>query len=123
MFLFKFVTSSLFHFSRVGDYDSFGQDRCPILGRENELTRIFRTIKENSIENVVSITSDVHFTAAISYNPEDAVYKEFDPFYEFVIGPIHAGSFGPGELDGTFGPTYEFCTFKIHARLLVVPCT
>jgi PhoD-like phosphatase len=91
-----------------GDYDSFGQDQCRVLARENELTDILRTIKESAIKNVVSLTSDVHFTAAIRYNPNDAVFKEFDPFYEFVIGPIHAGSFGPGELDGTFGPSYEF---------------
>lgn len=100
-------------FNRPGDYDAFGQDKCPALGRENELTEILKTIKDEKIKNVVSLTSDVHFTAAISYNPKDAVFKEFDPFMEFVIGPIHAGSFGPGELDGTFGPTYDFrkCSF------------
>ncbi|MET3919915.1 phosphodiesterase/alkaline phosphatase D-like protein [Arthrobacter sp. UYEF20] len=30
------------------------------------------------------------------------------PFWEFVAGPINAGSFGPGTLDGTFGPEREF---------------
>jgi phosphodiesterase/alkaline phosphatase D-like protein len=28
----------------------------------------------------------------------------FDPFWEFVAGPIHAGTFGPNPLDPTFGP-------------------
>ena len=97
--------------SRPGDYDAFGQDKCPVLARENEMAEILKTIKDNKLKNIVSITSDVHFTATISYNPVDAVFKEFDPFYEFVIGPIHAGAFGPGELDGTFGPTYEFRKF------------
>ena len=79
------------------------------------MAEILKAVKDFKIKNVVSITSDVHFTAAISYNPVDAVFKEFDPFFEFVIGPIHSGAFGPGELDGTFGPTYDFrkCTFSL----------
>jgi alkaline phosphatase D len=36
------------------------------------------------------------------------VFKNFDPFWEFVIGPVHAGAFGPGELDPSFGSSYEF---------------
>jgi PhoD-like phosphatase len=72
------------------------------------MTQILRTIKQNGIKNVVSITSDVHFSAAIRLNPDDAVFKDFDPFYEFVVGPMHAGAFGPNELEGTFGPSFEF---------------
>ena len=86
------------------------------------MAEILKTIKDNKIKNIVSITSDVHFTATISYNPVDAVFKEFDPFYEFVIGPIHAGAFGPGELDGTFGPTYEFRKF-IFFTVFNIICT
>ena len=29
-------------------------------------------------------------------------------FYEFVSGPLHAGGFGPNELDDTFGPRVVF---------------
>jgi len=32
------------------------------------------------------------------------VFQDFEPFWEFVSGPIHAGSFGPNQLDNTFGP-------------------
>jgi alkaline phosphatase D len=32
----------------------------------------------------------------------------FDPFWEFVAGPIHAGTFGPNALDPTFGPEVKF---------------
>ena len=32
----------------------------------------------------------------------------FDPFWEFVAGPIHAGTFGPNPLDPTFGPEVKF---------------
>ncbi|HCB58099.1 MAG TPA: alkaline phosphatase, partial [Arthrobacter bacterium] len=29
-------------------------------------------------------------------------------FWEFVAGPIAAGSFGPNQMDGTFGPEVVF---------------
>lgn len=32
----------------------------------------------------------------------------FRAFWEFVSGPIHAGTFGPNDLDGTFGPQLAF---------------
>jgi len=32
------------------------------------------------------------------------VFQDFEPFWEFVSGPLHAGTFGPNKLDGTFGP-------------------
>jgi alkaline phosphatase D len=102
------VSNVLLLRNRPGDYDAYGQDQAKVLARENEMVQILRTIKQNGIKNVVSITSDVHFSAAVKFNPDDAVFKDFNPFYEFVIGPIHAGAFGPGELEGTFGPSYEF---------------
>ena len=46
----------------------------------------------------------MHYTAAHYYDPNKAAFQDFDPFWEFVSGPIHAGSFGPNELDKTFGP-------------------
>ena len=63
-----------------------------------------RFIKENRIHNVVWLTADVHYTAAHRYDPSRAVFRDFLPFWEFVSGPLNAGTFGPGELDGTFGP-------------------
>jgi len=33
-----------------------------------------------------------------------AVFQDFEPFWEFVSGPIHAGSFPQNALDNTFGP-------------------
>ncbi len=39
---------------------------------------------------------------------QGAVFQEFDPFWEFVAGPLHAGTFGPNELDNTFGPEVKF---------------
>ena len=50
------------------------------------------------------LTADVHYTAAHYYDPDKAAFQDFEPFWEFVSGPIHAGTFGPNALDGTFGP-------------------
>ena len=46
----------------------------------------------------------MHYTAAHYYDPNKAVFQDFEPFWEFVSGPIHAGCFPTNELDNTFGP-------------------
>jgi len=78
------------------------------LGRELEIAGLLRFIKERRIRNVVWITADVHYCAAHHFHPDRAAFKEFDPFWEFVAGPAHAGTFAPGELDPTFGPELRF---------------
>ncbi|MDJ0702425.1 MAG: alkaline phosphatase D family protein [Leptolyngbyaceae cyanobacterium MO_188.B28] len=90
------------------DRDSWGQNDPAVLGRELQLRDLLKFIKDRNIKNVVSITADVHFAAAVQCEPERAVFKAFDPFWEFVIGPINAGAFGPGQLDPSFGPEYRF---------------
>ena len=60
------------------------------------------------IRNVVWITGDVHYCAAHHYDPARAKFTEFDPFWEFVAGPLNAGTFGPSALDATFGPEVKF---------------
>jgi alkaline phosphatase D len=82
-----------------------GEDGAP-LGREIEMARLLSSIK--SVQNVVWITTDVHYCAAHYYNPANALYTDFAPFWEFVAGPMNAGTFGPGVLDKTFGPTAVF---------------
>ena len=32
-----------------------------------------------------------------------AKFADFDPFWEFMSGPVHAGTFGPNKPDNTFG--------------------
>ena len=61
-------------------------------------------IKHAGVRNTVWLTADVHYTAAHYYDPNKAAFQDFEPFWEFVSGPIHAGSFGPNDLDNTFGP-------------------
>jgi alkaline phosphatase D len=60
------------------------------------------------VANVVWLTADVHSCAARHYDPRRAVFRDFDPFREFVAGPLNARAFGPGVLDDTFGPEAVF---------------
>ncbi|GGM53551.1 alkaline phosphatase [Longimycelium tulufanense] len=80
-------------------------------GREAELARVLRELARRRVRNMVWLTADVHYTAAHHYSPERAAVADFDPFWEFVSGPLHAGAFGPNELDPTFGPEAVF----VHA--------
>jgi alkaline phosphatase D len=83
-------------------------DDGPPLGRELEIADLLRFIRDRRIANVVWITADVHYCAAHRYDPSRARFTEFDPFWEFVAGPLHAGTFPPNNLDGTFGPEVKF---------------
>jgi len=84
------------------------KDDGPPLGRELEIARVLRFIHDRRIRNVVWITADVHYAAAHHYSPARARFAGFDPFWEFVAGPLHAGTFGPNDLDRTFGPEVRF---------------
>ena len=77
-------------------------------GRELEIADLLSFIKDERISNVVWITGDVHYAAAHRYSPEDAAFTDFHPFWEFVAGPLHAGTFGPNSLDRTFGPSVRY---------------
>ena len=88
--------------------EAVAQGDGPALGREREIADILRFIKHNDVRNVVWITADVHYCATHLYDPARAQFTDFNPFYEFVSGPLHAGGFGPNELDNTFGPRVVF---------------
>lgn len=77
-------------------------------GREHELLGLLRFAKTRKIRNLVFITADVHYAAAHHYHPDRARVDGFDPFWEWVAGPLHAGTFGPNELDPSFGPEVRF---------------
>lgn len=80
----------------------------PVLGREKDIAAVLSFAKAAKIANMVWLTADVHYTAAHHYSPDRAVFQEFEPFWEFVSGPLHAGSFGPSTYDNTFGPEVRF---------------
>jgi alkaline phosphatase D len=75
----------------------------PALGRELEFADLLSFLQREKIRNHVWLTADVHYTAAHFYNPAKASFTQFDPFWEFVSGPLNAGTFGPGQTDPTFG--------------------
>jgi alkaline phosphatase D len=78
------------------------------LGRELEFAEVLRFAKQHRVKGIVLLTADVHYTAAHRYDPEKAAVGDFDPFWEFVSGPLNAGGFGPNALDPTFGPQAVF---------------
>lgn len=80
----------------------------PPLGRELEIADLLRSIKAAKVKNVIWLTSDTHYTAAHYFDPAKAQFSDFDPFWEFISGPLNAGTFGPGVPDNTFGPQVKF---------------
>lgn len=88
--------------------EAVAQGDGPPLGRELEIAGLLRFIRDEGIRNTVWFTADVHYTAAHYYDPNKARFQDFAPFWEFVSGPLHAGTFGPNRLDDTFGPQLRF---------------
>ena len=91
-----------------GLFEAIANGDGPARGRELEIAGLLRFIRDAGIRNVVWLTADVHYTAAHRYDPNAARFQEFAPFWEFVSGPLHAGTFGPNPLDDTFGPKVVF---------------
>lgn len=89
-------------------FENSANGNGPVLGREFEIADILSYIKQRAIANVVWLTADVHYCAAHYYDPRKAQFQNFDPFWEFVAGPLNAGTFGPNLLDDTFGPQVVF---------------
>jgi alkaline phosphatase D len=83
----------------------------PPRGRETELAWLLRGLRDRGVRDVVWLAADVHYTSAHHYSPDRAAVGDFDPFWEFVSGPLNAGAFGPAALDPTFGPEAVF----VHA--------
>jgi len=84
--------------------DAIANGDGPPHGRENEIADLLAFMKHAGITNVVWLTADMHYTAANYYDPNRAVFQDFEPFWEFISGPLHAGTWSPTPLDNTFGP-------------------
>ncbi|MGR9036086.1 MAG: alkaline phosphatase D family protein [Gammaproteobacteria bacterium] len=89
-------------------FENMANGNGPVLGREFELAEVLAFAKQEQISNMVWFTADVHYCAAHFYDPAKARFKDFEPFWEFISGPLNAGSFGPHALDDTFGPQLIF---------------
>jgi len=88
--------------------DAIGLGDGPPERREHEIANLLSFIKRAGVRNIVWLTADMHYTAAHHYDPSRAVFSDFEPFWEFVSGPLHAGTWAPGQLDNTFGPRAMF---------------
>jgi alkaline phosphatase D len=94
-------------------YDAAAQGDGPPLGRELEIADLLSFMKRAGVRNTVWITADMHYTAAHYYDPNTAQFQDFEPFWEFMSGPLHAGTGGHAQLDNTFGPRtvyYNACS-------------
>jgi alkaline phosphatase D len=83
-------------------------DPGPPLGRELEIADILQSASARGVRNLVFVTADVHYAAAHQFDPGRASVRGFRPFWEFIAGPLHAGTFFNGDLDPTFGPEVLF---------------
>jgi alkaline phosphatase D len=84
-------------------FENLANGEGPPLGRELELANLLRFIKHAGIKNTVWVTADTHYTGAHYYDPAKAQFTDFDPFWEFMSGPLNSGTFGPSKTDNTFG--------------------
>ncbi|GAB2812795.1 alkaline phosphatase D family protein [Streptomyces daliensis] len=91
------------------DFEAVAQgDPGAPLGRELQIAELLRHIKRQRITGTVWFTTDVHYTCAQHYEPSEAAFDDFAPFWEFISGPLNAGGFPALKLDGTFGPKQAF---------------
>ncbi|MEO1470291.1 MAG: alkaline phosphatase D family protein [Pseudomonadota bacterium] len=108
----------------VGDGDHFengANGDGPVRGREHDIAEVLAFAKAAGVKNMVWLTADVHYTAAHHYSPDRAVFQDFEPFWEFVTGPLHAGTFGPSRYDNTFGPKVRFSKHPAEGRRNLPP--
>jgi alkaline phosphatase D len=79
-------------------------------GFERELQQLLRFLDDSNIENVVFVTTDVHFPSNIQYEIDANNDGDKLIFHELISGPLSAFRFGtPGgapipKLDTTFNP-------------------
>ncbi|MGY0055821.1 alkaline phosphatase D family protein [Streptomyces sp. LZ34] len=100
------------------DFEAVSQgDPGAPLGRELQIAELLRHIKHRKITGTVWLTADVHYTSAQHYDPSRAAFKDFAPFWEFVSGPLNAGSFPAVKPDGTFGPEQPFVKAPTRANV------
>jgi alkaline phosphatase D len=78
------------------------------LGRGIEIADLLSFMQRAGVRNTIWLTADLHYTAAHYFDPNNSVFQDFDPFWEFVSGPLHAGTWTPSPLDRTFGPRVAF---------------
>jgi len=77
---------------------NFDQDT----GFETEMWKLLNELRQNSVRNIIFITTDIHFGTGFRYRPFVDL-PDFE-FYEFATGPLNAGAYLRDEFDDSFGP-------------------
>jgi alkaline phosphatase D len=72
-------------------------------GFHRELDSILAAAKDAKVENLVFLTTDVHFATGFRYEPSPGFH-----FLEFVCGPLNAGMFPKQDLDLSLKPKRLF---------------
>jgi alkaline phosphatase D len=90
--------------------DGWANDDGPPREREVELARILAELRTRKVRNLVWVSADVHYAAAHRLDPARAAFKDFEPFWEFVAGPMHARGFPQHRPDDTFGTEVEWAS-------------
>ena len=95
----------------------------PPVGRELELADLLAVTEARGRHQhgVADRRHALHRRSLLRSEPR--VYSDFKPFWEFVSGPLHAGTWGPADLDNTFGPQVRYrkgCTAEQGENL--APC-
>jgi len=94
--------------------DAFALTDGPPQYREVEIAKLLSSLKARAVKNVVWLTADIHYAAAHHYAPERAQWKDMDPFWEFVAGPMHSARFGRHPNDDTFGIDVEWASAEMN---------
>jgi alkaline phosphatase D len=100
----------------LGTIDANARSSRMPAGRGIEIADLLSFTQRAGIRNTIWITADLHYTAAHYYDPNRATFQDFEPFWEFVSGPIHAGTWSPSVLDRTFGPRVVFQSAASHQQ-------
>ena len=92
-------------------YDQWANgDHGKPLGREQEAADILSFIKRENIRNTVWLAADVHYSAAYRFDPNQAAFQDFNPFWEFISGPFHTRPGRVKHFDKTFGANQQYRT-------------
>lgn len=88
-------------------------------GFEHELVEILRYIQENTIDNTVWITTDVHFAPVFRYTP----FLDNPSFhvYEFITGPLNAVVGAGRNFDATLNPRRLFLRALKYRSYIQLP--
>jgi alkaline phosphatase D len=68
----------------LGTIAASSPDAGATAGRGVEIAELLAFMQQAGIRNTVWITADLHYTAAHFFDPNKAIFQNFEPFWEFV---------------------------------------